>query len=74
LKAFTYTITPSGNVRYHAPEGLKDDCVISLGLAALGLKYTSPPQRGPVSYLFDPPISRYDPLDEIRRNPRYFFY
>lgn len=37
LKAFTYDVTPFGNVRYMAPEGLYDDCVMSLGLAVWGL-------------------------------------
>lgn len=37
LKAFTYEITDFGNVRYSAPEGLHDDCVMSLGLALFGL-------------------------------------
>ena len=36
LKAFTYEISRTGNVRYSAPEGLHDDCVISLALAAWG--------------------------------------
>jgi phage FluMu gp28-like protein len=35
LEAYGYEITEAGNVRYGAPEGLHDDCVMSLGLAAM---------------------------------------
>lgn len=34
LDVFTYDTTPSGNVRYHAPEGYNDDAVDALALAA----------------------------------------
>lgn len=34
LEAYEYEITRAGNVRYSAPEGQHDDCVISLALAA----------------------------------------
>ena len=37
LRAFTFDVSDFGNVRYGAPEGLHDDCVISLGLAVFGL-------------------------------------
>ena len=33
LELFTYEITPAGNIRYGAPEGFTDDCVIALALA-----------------------------------------
>ena len=33
LEAFEFSTTPLGNIRYGAPEGLHDDCVIALGLA-----------------------------------------
>ena len=33
LESFGYELTPSGNIRYQAPQGLFDDCVISLALA-----------------------------------------
>jgi len=38
LKAFGYTMTDAGNIRYNAPEGLHDDCVISLALAVWKLR------------------------------------
>lgn len=38
LNAFTYDVTTFGNIRYTAPEGLHDDCVISLALAVWGMK------------------------------------
>lgn len=34
LKLFSYTQTSGGTIRYGAPEGYHDDCVIALGLAA----------------------------------------
>lgn len=34
LSIFEYDVTPSGNVRYQAPEGFHDDCVDSLAMAA----------------------------------------
>jgi hypothetical protein len=37
LQSFTYEVTDFGNIRYTAPEGLHDDCVMSLGLAVWGL-------------------------------------
>lgn len=40
LESFEYEITPSGNVRYQAPEGLHDDCVIALALAVWSLYST----------------------------------
>ena len=33
LEAFEYEMLPSGRVRYNAPQGYHDDCVISLALA-----------------------------------------
>jgi len=38
LKAFGYMMTDAGNIRYSAPEGLHDDCVISLALACWKLR------------------------------------
>ena len=37
LKAYTYTILPSGNVRYGAPDTLHDDAATALALAAWGM-------------------------------------
>ena len=37
LKAYTYEILPSGNVRYGAPETLHDDAMTALALAAWGV-------------------------------------
>lgn len=34
LELFEYDLTPSGNVRYDAPEGFHDDCVDALAMAA----------------------------------------
>lgn len=48
LKFFTYEVSEFGNVRYTAPEGLHDDCVMSLGLAvwALGSYIYAPINNG----------------------------
>ena len=35
--AYTYTILPSGNVRYEAPSGFHDDIVIATALMAYGM-------------------------------------
>ena len=45
LQAYQYELTPSRNVRMNAPEGMHDDCVIGLALAAWGL---SRPRQGVV--------------------------
>ncbi len=41
LESFTYEIAASGLVHYGAPEGLHDDCVMALALAAWQLKASS---------------------------------
>jgi len=38
LKNYTYEILPSRNLRYTAPEGMHDDCVIALALAVYGMR------------------------------------
>lgn len=38
LESFEFQTTRMGNISYNAPEGLHDDCVISLSLACIGLK------------------------------------
>ena len=42
LAAFTQTRLPGGGVRFSAPAGLHDDCVISLALAWHGLRASGP--------------------------------
>lgn len=42
LLAYQYELTPSRNVRMNAPEGMHDDCVIALALAAWGLSRGRP--------------------------------
>lgn len=37
LEAYSYELTDAGNIKYGAPQGLHDDCVISLALAVWGL-------------------------------------
>ena len=38
LQSFEYVLTPTGNIKYGAPEGKHDDCVISLALAVWGIR------------------------------------
>jgi len=47
LKLFGYTVGSTGLVRYNAPEGYHDDCVIALALAVWQLKRP----RGEISFL-----------------------
>jgi len=42
LEMFTYSLSPSGLIRYSAPEGYHDDCVIALALAAWQIKKSGP--------------------------------
>jgi phage FluMu gp28-like protein len=37
LLNFQYELKPSGRIRLQAPQGLHDDCVVALGLAATGI-------------------------------------
>lgn len=39
LETYQYELTRAGNVRYNAPDGYHDDCVISLALAVWKLKH-----------------------------------
>jgi phage FluMu gp28-like protein len=45
LLAYQYELTPSRNVRMNAPQGMHDDCVIALALAACGLAKPRPAYR-----------------------------
>ena len=42
MDAFEFQCTDSGNIRYGAPEGLHDDCVIGMALGVNGLQYAQP--------------------------------
>jgi hypothetical protein len=46
LESYTYDSMPSGLIRYNAPEGLRDDCVIGLALAAWEIKRCPAPLGG----------------------------
>ena len=45
LESYGYQISDSGNIKYSAPQGLHDDCVIALALAVWGLM--SPKVKNP---------------------------
>lgn len=67
--AYTYTLLPSGNVRYEASQGFHDDEIVSTALMAIGL------QGGGISAIgvIEPPdvetygerVADYDDLPEI---------
>ncbi len=42
LASFGYELGETGTLKYHAPEGLHDDCVVALALAAWQLKEDAP--------------------------------
>ena len=44
LQSFQYEMTRAGNIRYSAPEGYHDDCVIALALAAWACRHRIDPQ------------------------------
>jgi phage terminase large subunit-like protein len=44
LMSYQYEITRAGNMRYNAPSGMHDDCVIAMALAAWGAKHGSIPR------------------------------
>lgn len=50
LESYGYQLTDAGNVRYSAPQGMHDDCVISLALAVWGL--FSPKTKNPNKFRF----------------------
>jgi hypothetical protein len=46
LESYTYSLTQSGLISYNAPEGLHDDTVIALALAAYQIKNSGPISGG----------------------------
>jgi hypothetical protein len=46
LESYTYDLSPSGLIRCNAPEGLHDDCVVALALAAGEIKNAPQPLGG----------------------------
>ena len=44
LKSYGYKLTDSGNITYSAPQGLHDDCVVSLALAVWGIRGKADPK------------------------------
>ena len=52
LLGFEATVLPSGMLRYGAPSGMHDDCVIALGLAYLGAQHEEHPVPARSSYAF----------------------
>ena len=63
LTAYGYKLTEHGNVTYSAPQGLHDDCVMSLGLAVWGLNPGPPPRK----------VSRMEAFLEEKEPPRPVF-
>jgi len=50
LRLFGYDISPSGTLRYGAPEGLHDDCVIALALAWMCKENMKPKSGFAIAY------------------------
>lgn len=67
--AYTYTILPSGNVRYEAASGFHDDEVISTALMAIGMQGGSTSAIGVVEPIdeekYGERVADYDDLPEI---------
>jgi len=55
LELYQYEMTRAGNVRYSAPQGYHDDCVMALGLACWQLVETVP-----VAAADTEPVDHYD--------------
>lgn len=51
LKSFHYELSERGKIKLSAPEGLHDDCVISLALACWNLPENPLPSQGSVRFL-----------------------
>jgi len=69
LESFEYTVTPSGNVRYSAPDGEFDDCVCALAMAVSAFDIYA---TTPTPFLYQSSGTSkapYDPASiEARRN------
>jgi hypothetical protein len=52
LLGYEASVLPSGMIRYGAPSGMHDDCVIALGLAYLGAQHEQSPVPARSSYAF----------------------
>jgi len=55
LESYGYQLSDSGNIKYSAPTGLHDDCVISLALAVWGL--FSPKTKNP-NKIYQPEVKK----------------
>lgn len=69
LESFEYSVTPSGNVRYSAPDGEHDDCVCALAMAVAAFDMYA---TQPVPFFYQSSgkaETPYDPTNiEARRN------
>jgi len=67
--AYTYTILPSGNVRYEAASGFHDDEIVSTALMALGMQGGGTQAIGvvepPDEEKYGEKVADYDDLPEI---------
>lgn len=59
LQAFQYEIGPTGSIKYSAPEGMHDDCVMSLALAAWAAQHPIWQREPLISMVNEEQISPY---------------
>lgn len=65
LQRYSYEMTPEGRVRYNAPEGYHDDCVISLALAVHGIRNELYARRVDKDFIpYEEAVEAYNPLAE----------
>jgi hypothetical protein len=53
ISAFTYELTPQGNIKYGAPEGFHDDIVMAMALAVSQMSEKTLPKQTQPKYQFD---------------------
>jgi len=63
--AFTYEQMPSGHIRYSAPKGFHDDCVMAAALMAYGLGYGGCSAIGVIEDDDIQPEHDYDEIEDI---------
>lgn len=63
--AFTYELLPSGHVRYNAPKGFHDDCVIAAALMAFGMASGACNAIGVIEEDDVQPEHHYDDIEDV---------
>ncbi len=70
FSAYTYDLTPAGNIKYHAPAGFHDDIVISIALTAFAMGGGAASCIGAISFQDEESESQriYDEIPDILHN------